>query len=465
LDSQTAVEVVVQTIASRSEHAGEPTWLRDLRIEAFNVYKKLPVEISSLYTKHSELKVDVDNYNVGKSVSWEQTSLDSLNANLGLEQNVPGRTQVGTKIGWGQMSSNVEVSDIIRAMVEQSDTFRDLVRSRAISLGEDKFVAFNTAFFDCGLFLRVPKNEDVKIPIRNLTFLDPENPISVGYNVILAEEGSRVTLLSESYCHGRVQSGLLSQVTEIYLKDNAQVNYAEINGVDKNTIVLANRRAICGRDSRIVWTVGNFGGSLTRSRLDSHFRGQGASAEDVEVVFADSTQKFDLVSDLVHEATDTKGRIVAKGVLKDKARSIFKGMIRIGKEAKRADAYLAEHAMLLSPEARSDAIPGLEIATNEVRATHAASVAQIDDEEIFYLMSRGLDENEAKKMIILGFLEPAVIRIPVEEVRERLRIMVEDKWSGIETPISLKGYRTPAFFEEEEAKETKDIFEGHYKYR
>jgi Fe-S cluster assembly protein SufB/Fe-S cluster assembly protein SufD len=357
---ETLLETATTLIESKARETGEPAWLSDLRVQAFEVYRKLPVEISSLYTKHSESRVNLDNYTLPKNLPSRATSLDSVNSVLGLEEkDAPGRTELGRRVAWDAKSSKVDLKDISAVISESPDEFRDLLRNRAISLGEDKFVAFNTAFFDGGLFLRIPRNLDVSTPVRNLTFLEPDNPASVSYNVIIAEEGSKVTVLSESYCHGKVSNGLISQVTEIFIKDNAQVQYAEINGVDKNTTVLANRRAICQRDARIVWTVGNFGGTLTRSRLDSQFRGRGSSAEDVEVVFGDATQRFDLVSDLVHEGTDTKGRIVAKGVLKDKSKSIFKGMIRIGKEAKRADAYLAEHAMLLSPEARSDAIPGL----------------------------------------------------------------------------------------------------------
>ena len=140
-------------------------------------------------------------------------------------------------------------------------------------------------------------------------------------------------------------------------------------------------------------------------------------------------------------------------------------MIRITKDAKNSRAYLAEHGMILGKEARADAIPGLEIETNEVKATHSASVAQINDEQIFYLMSRGMSEDEAKKLIIVGFFEPIVERIPIPEVARRIRRITDLKWSGVNDFIA--SVTIPAIDDEyyDETQRTHDIFEGHYKYR
>jgi Fe-S cluster assembly scaffold protein SufB len=194
--------------------------------------------------------------------------------------------------------------------------------------------------------------------------------------------------------------------------------------------------------------------------------GSGASSENVEVVFGTENQRFDTVSNITHIGPNTSGHAIAKGVVKDKARSLFKGMIRIDENAKNSRAYLAEHAMILSKDARADAIPGLEIATNEVKATHSASVAQINDEQIFYLMSRGLSENDAKKLIIVGFFEPLIERIPVLQVAKRIRRIIDLKWSGIydfTSSLTIPQYDDEYY--EEETRQTRDIFEGHYKYR
>jgi Fe-S cluster assembly protein SufB len=214
-----------------------------------------------------------------------------------------------------------------------------------------------------------------------------------------------------------------------------------------------------------VWASGLLGGAYTRSRLESIMNNQGASSENIEVVFGSGTQRFDTVSNITHIGQNTSGHAISKGVVKDKARVVFKGMIRITKDAKNSRAYLAEHGMILGKEARADAIPGLEIETNEVKATHSASVAQINDEQIFYLMSRGMSEDEAKKLIIVGFFEPIIERIPIPEVARRIRRITDLKWSGINDFIA--SVTIPAIDDEyyDETQKTHDIFEGHYKYR
>ena len=152
--------------------------------------------------------------------------------------------------------------------------------------------------------------------------------------------------------------------------------------------------------------------------------------------------------------------------MRDSARSIFKGMIRIEEGAKNSNSYLAEHAMILSKKARADAIPGLEIKTNEVKATHSGSVSQVDEEQIFYLQSRGLTVSEAQRLVILGFLHPAVQRIPLRTVRAAIQYLIEEKWVGKRGLIPPRAEQLPEY-EEEPEKETvsADLFERHYKYR
>jgi Fe-S cluster assembly protein SufB len=286
--------------------------------------------------------------------------------------------------------------------------------------------------------------------------------------LVMAEPRSKFTVLEEFYSTrltGQVKKSAYSGLSEVHLRDGADVTYASINNLAPNVNIFMNKKSIGERDSKIVWSSGLLGGAYTRSRLESAMTGRGASSENVEVVFGAGTQRFDAVSNITHIGENTSGHAISKGVVKDKARSLFKGMIRIEKSAKNSRAYLAEHGMILGKDALADAIPGLEIETNEVKATHSASVSQINDEQIFYLMARGLSEDEAKKLIIVGFFEPLIERIPVPDVAKRIRRIVDLKWSGI---YDFSASLTPAYddeYYEEETRKTKDIFEGHYKYR
>jgi len=192
-------------------------------------------------------------------------------------------------------------------------------------------------------------------------------------------------------------------------------------------------------------------------------KGNGSEADDFEIVFGNNSQKFMNSANLFHEGMGTKGKVMVKGVFDNKSRGLFKGMINIGKKAKNSSAYLSGHSILLSKDASSDAIPGLEIETNDVKATHSASVAQINEEEIFYLMSRGLGEKEAKKLIISGFFEPIIRKIHLPQVAFVIKGLFEIKWNNQD--LSKLRQAIEKISDDYAVEETRDIFEGHYKYR
>jgi Fe-S cluster assembly scaffold protein SufB len=213
------------------------------------------------------------------------------------------------------------------------------------------------------------------------------------------------------------------------------------------------------------WYSGMFGTNLCRYKTDSIMKGPGASSEDVEIIFGTEKQLFDVSSNLDHGGYSTRGRVIVKSIMKDESKSLFKGMIKIRKDAKTSEAYLAGHAILLNKGSHSDAIPGLEIETNEVRATHSASVSQIDEDQIFYLMCRGLDRESAKREIVHGFVEPLSRKMD-PFVRSWINYLFENKWTG--KPLLLKTDEVMAGILEVEKsryKEAADIFEKHYKYR
>jgi len=156
-----------------------------------------------------------------------------------------------------------------------------------------------------------------------------------------------------------------------------------LQAMSGDTINFSNRKAFIDRDAKMSWYLGMFGAQLSRYKIDSIMKGPGSSGEDVEIIFGIGNQSFDVTSNLIHYGHNSRGRVLVKSVMKDTSKSLFKGMIRIEKNAKAAESYLAGHAILLDKGAKSDAIPGLEIQTNEVRATHSASVAQLDESQLF----------------------------------------------------------------------------------
>ncbi len=446
--------------------------MREFRIKSLSLFRKLPAEISNLYTKYVDLAgVDFESMSLAPtepSKSQIEVVLDKLKSDRALTLFQIESKTFPADIPEALRKEGVTFTDIGTAIRNEPEFFSRYFLEKAILPEEDKFAALNNALFTSGFYLHVPKGIEVTVPFRFVTILDSEGHGVFAQNLVMAENRSKFTILEELYSTrltAQSRKSTYSGLSEVYVHDGAEVTYGNINNLAQSVNVFSNKKSIGKRDSKIVWSSALLGGAFTRSRLESVMKESGASSENVEVVFGAGTQRFDTVSNITHSGPNTTGHAISKGVVKDKARSIFKGMIRIDKNAKNSRAYLAEHAMILSKDALADAIPGLEIETNEVKATHSASVSQINEEEIFYLTSRGLSQDEAKKLIIVGFFEPIVERIPVPEIAKRIRRIVDLKWSGIYDFAS--SLTTPAFDDEyyEEGQKTRDIFEGHYKYR
>lgn len=462
------IESYEEDFVERLSHSlNEPSWLLEFRKTALNEFKILPEEKSNLYVKHA-LNLGVDFKSVASlDPAIEDPSSPGIGViSSGIESGqyyVSTQTEtIASKNVRDLESKGIIFCDYHEALEKHESILKKIFSEKAIKPSDDKYAALNSAMFSSAWLLYVPKNIRLKDPLRIRFFLNSQKP-HFSQTWIYAEPDSEVSLATESY--GADIPSLSSEVVEAYVKDYSTISYSNIQDFSQQTTVLTNSKAICERDGQIRWTLGYFGGKVHRSRSESIFEKDGAGAEDVEVVLGNNSQKFDLVSDLSHVGQHTRGRILSNNVLMDKSDSVFKGMIRIGKQAKNSSAYLAGHAILLSPDARSDAIPGLEILTNDVKATHSASVSQIDEEQIFYMMTRGLPEDESKKFIVLGFLEPAISRINSEELRDTMRDLVESKWYR-QTGL-LKRTKKEVLFEEENKNQsvTRDIFEGHYKYR
>ena len=460
------------TVRTVSKSRREPTWLLDFRIKSLNLYQKLAPELSPLYTKYVDLA----------GLNFESMQLDPVEPPASQVQNVTSRLDSDKAITLFQIESKtiepkvpealkkegVVFTNIGTAIQNDPELFKRYFLEKAILPEEDKFAALNNALFTSGFYLKVPKGIEVTTPFRQVTILDSTGHGFFSQNLVVAEPRSKFTVIEELYStkpNTDVARSTYGGLSEVHLREGAEVTYGSINNLAQNVNIFTNKKCVGSKDSRIVWSSGFLGGAYTRSRLESVMNEPGASSENVEVVFGTGTQRFDTVSNITHIGPNTSGHAISKGVVKDKSRSLFKGMIRIEKDAKNSRAYLAEHGMILSKDALADAIPGLEISTNEVKATHSASVAQINEEEIFYLTSRGLSENDAKKLIIVGFFEPLVERIPVPEIAKRIRRIIDLKWSGIYDFAS--SLTIPAMDDEyyEEGQKTRDIFEGHYKYR
>jgi Fe-S cluster assembly scaffold protein SufB len=234
---------------------------------------------------------------------------------------------------------------------------------------------------------------------------------------------------SEAHDAAGEKQSLWWGTTEVHLGRGAQLSFAGQQDFGHNTLAVVNRHATLEQDAQLRWALASVGAALHKSRIDNRLVGRGSGVSQVEIGFGSGRQLFDLTSYTRHIGTDSTGDLLSKGVFLDRARGYFKGMITIDRTAKGTDSFLGEFAMLLTKQARSVTIPSLEIDQPDVRrASHSSSVGPISEDEIFYLMSRGIPRDVARKFIVLGFLEPVVARIPLVDAQDRLRQLLEQKW-------------------------------------
>lgn len=359
------------------------------------------------------------------------------------------------------LPEGVRVIPIEQALNSQADTVRKMLPEP-----KDKFEALNAALATGGYFIDVERSQEG--PIHFMYVDDEAGSAQFRLNLVHLHANVSASVLEEkvstSLDKGR---SLFSETHRVALDEASSLYYSSFEYFAPSVIYLTNRETRTGKDSSIHWIYSYIGAAQTRARGDVVFAGQGSTADDYEVIFGNGTQKFDLVTDLHHNVQDTSGRVTVRSVLRDKSMALLRGMIRIAEGGKNTSAYLAEHGMLMSGEARCEAIPGLEILTNGVKATHSASVSQLDEEQLYYLQSRGLPREEAEKLMVVGFFEPMISRIPMDSVREKIRFQIEDKWNN---ELSLKSERHLDEIEfdryvRDQIKTTSNIFEGHYKYR
>ncbi|HXV45105.1 MAG TPA: Fe-S cluster assembly protein SufD [Nitrososphaera sp.] len=454
--------------------AKEPGWLAAMRRQAFSQYESLPAEVSPLYSKYSDVnKIKPASVHFATPTRQAILGKDLADRLKELEQET-GVLQVGQEIHRifvrdAVAKQGVVVSGIKEALSKHGDLIKSHMEANQLNYLEDKFLALEASAFQSGIFVYIPKNVVLEDPIRVITSLSDDGTSMISRNIVIADTGSKATVVQELYAPGTpgrqdVQQGYF-ELVETHVSPNAHLEMVTLQAMGADTVNVSNRKAFVERDAKMSWYIGMFGSLLSRYKTDSVMKGPGASAEDVEIIFGVGNQSFDVMSNLIHHGQHSRGRVLVKSVLKDNSKSLFKGMIKIGKEGKGTESYLAGHAILLDRGAKSDSIPGLEIETNEVKATHSASVAQIDEGQIYYLMTRGLSREGAKREIVSGFLEP-LSRKMGPTIRAWVNYLIENKWQGRQLMLRTdEAMEQILEVEKSRYRETQDIFEKHYKYR
>ena len=449
-----------------SSSRNEPDWLKDYRKNSLSVYDRLPMEISPLYNKYTDAK-KMDPEKVSLSTSTTDTIPSFLTKRLGELENEICIIQIGTNIHKINLpdelkSKGLVISSISDAIENNSELVKKALE--ASKSEEDRFTALNNAAFNSGIFIHIPRNLIVDKPIHFLTCLSEDGHSTISRNIIFVDESSKATIVQELYSPSIQTQQAYLELMNTSLGANAQLDVTTLQMIDQHAVSFSTRRTDLAQDAKVNWYSGLFGSMLSRYKIEYFLNGTGASSNDSEVIFGNNEQSFDIQTNVNHESPSTEGRVVEKSILRNKSKSLFKGMIRIQKNAAKSNSFLSGRSILLDKDAKSDAIPGLEIFTNDVKATHSASVAQIDEEQIFYLKTRCLTKEEAERTIVEGFLEPLSRKMSFQ-VRAWIAYLIESKWDNKELTINTDK-ELAKFVEIEETRYNEDSeIEQHYKYK
>lgn len=416
-----------QFLATRSE----PDWVVDLRRGAFETYKEL---LATELNPEEWKRVDIRAFRPEKFTVRAKAATSSAFGTLladraefgGVVSHVDGfctRSTLHEK--WtkqGVLFGNL--SDLIR---DHREIFERHLMTSAVKPEADRFAAWHAAFWTGGTVLYVPRNVQVTEPLYSLIGMATDGAADFSHTLVILEEGASATLLEETSSANTDIAGLHVGAVELILAPRSNLRYVQIQNWNEKTWHFAHQAGRVQADASLQWTAGALGSKLTHIHQDVHLDGKGSSAEVNGVTFATDRQTISYYTQQTHHAPNSRSDLLYKDVVRDKARCIWRGMIKVDKGAQKTDGYQRNDSLLMSDLCRADAIPGLEIEADDVRCTHGATCGRVDEEQLFYCMCRGLNRTEAMHVIVEGFFQRVYDRIPVEIVRETLGLAVEKK--------------------------------------
>jgi Fe-S cluster assembly protein SufD len=290
---------------------------------------------------------------------------------------------------------------------------------------DEKFAAHNAALWKHGLLVHVPRGVVLEQPLYVRVANGVEGGALFWRLLVVAEPESRFALIEEYASASAELSGYSNAAIEIVAKQAAKVEYISIQNLSRGTWHFASHHARVERDAELDWVAGGFGSAKGKVRIQNDLAGPGATSRVTGAYFADGKQHLDYDTFQEHMAPSTTSDFAFKGALRDTARAVWRGMIRVEEGAQKTNAYQENRNLLLSKTAHADSIPGLEILANDVRCTHGATLGQVDRDQLFYLMTRGLTRSEAERLIVRGFFQDVLDRVELEPVREALADALE----------------------------------------
>ena len=384
-----------------AELATEPAWLEERRRQGASLAQSLPLPDQ-------------------KSKGWEFTDLS------GLEIDSYEAASAEAEVSGGEGATVVSLAEAVSSHAE-------LLEEHLGSLVpvEDPFVARNEAGWSDGVLVHVPRGVTVAEPIRIEVPVDDDGAAIGWRTLIVLEEGAEAEVWEHWSSPGDEVDALLNSVVELSVGQAATLRYVNTQDISETSWIFATQRAQVERDGRLDWAALGFGSARGKVRMETKLAGPGSEARVTGGYAGGPGQHLDFDTTQEHAAPNTNSDLAFRGVLAAGSTAVWRGMIKVDPGAQQTDAFQESRNLLLSTEAHADAIPGLEILADDVRCTHAAAIAQIDQEQLFYLTSRGLDPAGAKTLIIEGFLESLVERLAEGPVRDEISAALEQRLAEI----------------------------------
>lgn len=426
-------EEVVRQI---SAYKGEPDWMLDFRLKAYKHFKTRPIptwgaDLSDLnldeiyfYLKPSESE--------GKS--WDdvpetiKTTFDRLGIPEAEQKYLAGvGAQYESEMIYHSIQENLEKQGVIFMSIENGlrqhpDLFREYF-STVVPIGDNTFAALNSAVWSGGSFVYIPKGVKVDLPLQAYFRLNSANIGQFERSLIIADEGSQVHYVEGCTAPLYSTNSFHSGVIEIIVKKDARVRYTTIQNWSTNVYNLVTQRSIVHENGTMEWVDANLGSKVTMKYPSCYLKGRGAHGEILSVAFAGPGQHQDAGGKMLHFADNTTSKITSKSISRGNGRSSYRGLVKVANGLEGIKSNVVCDALLLNAESRSDTYPYIDVDSDDVNIGHEATVSKIDEEQLFYLQSRGLSTDEATTMVVSGFIEPLVKELPMEYAVEMNRLI------------------------------------------
>ncbi|MCA1024022.1 Fe-S cluster assembly protein SufB [Halobacillus litoralis] len=424
---------VVEQISNYKE---EPKWMLDFRLKSLEQFYKMPMP--QWGGDLQELNFDDITYYVKPSErserSWDEVPEEIKNTfdRLGIpeaeQKYLAGvSAQYESEVVYHNMEKELEDMGVVfkdtdSALKENEDLFKEYF-GKVIPPSDNKFAALNSAVWSGGSFIYVPKDTKVETPLQAYFRINSENMGQFERTLIIADEGSSVHYVEGCTAPTYSSSSLHSAVVEIFVKDNAYCRYTTIQNWANNVYNLVTKRAVAESNATMEWVDGNLGSKLTMKYPAVLLKGEGARGMTLSIALAGKGQHQDAGAKMHHLAPNTSSTIVSKSISKHGGKVTYRGIVQFGRKAEGARSNVECDTLIMDNESTSDTIPYNEIMNENISLEHEAKVSKVSEEQLFYLMSRGISEEEATEMIVMGFIEPFTKELPMEYAVEMNRLI------------------------------------------